>query len=820
MAERRRSMLIFLAALAAALQILAAPAAAREGQSRSSSDWPQFRGANVDGISVETGVFSGAVGLEVEWRVPLGSGYSSVSILDGLAVTMFDDGEAIIVVAFDAGTGEERWRTPIGSHYRGHDGSYDGPMSTPLVTEFTTVALGPDGRLVALRNEDGSVQWSTDLMESEGAPLPLYGFATSPILEGGNVVLQTGGTAGTVAGFDLDSGERRWAAGTDTVDYQNAIPWVRDGQRLILAAGFSKVMGIDPLSGALLWESDHGGGGARGVWSMVPVVAGPDRVFLAFKDTASALFRLDGPVADVVASPLWEERSIRNSYAVAVYNDGYIYAYSSRFLTCVDAATGQPMWKSRAPGDGFLILVDGHLVVQTKAGSLHVAKATPEGYQEVAGLDLFNELAWAPPSFADGSIFVRSLNELARVGVRAATTTPEDSVPARTGSGPDGVFGEFLRRVEAAADKDRLVDDFLAAQSSFPLIEGDSTVHFLYRGAAEDMAIAGDMVGARQESPMQRVPGTDLFYYSADLLPDARVNYLFIRDYEPILDPLNPRRTGTALFGDDMEMQAAGNRQELAMSWLAMPGWSRPAHLAEPPAGAPRGRLEEHSLRSEALDDERTLSVYLPAGYDGSEDRYPVVYLHGGYGALGRGEWPTSLDNLVGHTVEPVIVAFIDPPAGGIFDPRDAYGDFWAGELVPFMDRTFRTVANADGRAHAGAGLGAHDALYCSFKYPEMSSRIAIQSLAMVDYGRQPLVALIGQASERPLEIYMEWGVYDLQNPQEAWDARDFSRDMVEFLRGRGYTVDAREFSDGAGWSSWKYRNDLVLEHLYPLTAR
>jgi len=319
---------------------------------------------------------------------------------------------------------------------------------------------------------------------------------------------------------------------------------------------------------------------------------------------------------------------------------------------------------------------------------------------------------------------------------------------------------------------------------------------------------------------MERVQGTDLFYYSTDLLPDARVNYLFVRDYEFIVDPRNPRRTGTALLGDDMEPQAAGNREELEMSWLAMPGWRRPAHLAEPPPNAPRGRLEEHKLRSDALDGDRTLTVYLPAGYDSSEDRYPVVYLHGGYGALGRGEWPTSLDNLLGRTVEPVIVAFIDPPAGGIFDPRDAYSQFWAGELVPFVDRTYRTIADADGRAHAGAGQGAHDALYCAFKYPELSSKIAIQSLVLVEFGRRPLEALIGPASERPIDIYVEWGAYDLQNPQEAWDMPAMNREIVEFLRGHGYTVEAREFAAGSGWSSWKYRNDLVLEHLYPLNGR
>lgn len=64
-----------------------------------------------------------------------------------------------------------------------------------------------------------------------------------------------------------------------------------------------------------------------------------------------------------------EGRAIRNSYNIPVEFEGHLYTYSSRFLTCVDAETGEARWRSRTPGDGFLILVDGHLVIETKKGA-------------------------------------------------------------------------------------------------------------------------------------------------------------------------------------------------------------------------------------------------------------------------------------------------------------------------------------------------------------------------------------------------------------------------------------------------------------------
>ncbi|MEJ2246415.1 MAG: PQQ-binding-like beta-propeller repeat protein, partial [Acidobacteriota bacterium] len=335
------------------------------------SDWPQFRGRNVDGI-VNEKVFEQdrPVILDLNWKVKLGSGYSGISIKKDLAVTMFDDGEFNVIAGFNAVTGQELWRFPVSPKYQGHDGSFDGPLSTPLIYNNHTIALGPSGRLFALNNLDGTLVWSTDLVKDHGAVPPRYGFATSPIVEEGTIVLQIGSKNGAIAGFDPETGKRRWITGNDFVDYQNAVPIARNGDRFVLSAGAEAIMGINPSSGDVLWRYDHGGGGSRGIWCMVPVPAGPDHVFLAYKNDSSALIELDGRDTNVTGRQVWEERTIRNSYNVAVYHEGYLYAYSSRFLTCVDMATGKAMWKSRQPGDGFLILVDGHLVILTKEGSL------------------------------------------------------------------------------------------------------------------------------------------------------------------------------------------------------------------------------------------------------------------------------------------------------------------------------------------------------------------------------------------------------------------------------------------------------------------
>ena len=800
------------------LSLTAWPQGARAQAQQDGTGWPQFRGHNVDGISTERAVFSNPpeFSLEIAWKKSIGSGYSGIAIANGLGVTMFEAGEASVVVAFDAVTGEEQWRFEIGPRHQGLNGSYDGPISTPLIIGNIVVALDPWGRLVGLDVLAGELVWSIDLPKELESKRPLYGYSTSPILFDGTVVVQIGSPDAAVAGLDPETGKRLWTAGDDEIGYQSPVALTTNGRRQAIAAGQKKLMSIDPSTGRLLWEYDHGGGGIIGAASLVPVAAGQDRLFLANKDQSSKLVELTEDANGVVAHEKWQNRTIRNSYTVPLYHDGYVYGFSSRFLTCVDAATGQAAWKSRPPGDGFVILVDGHLVILTKNGSVHVARASPESYQEVASLQLFEDLAWTPPAFADGHIYVRSLGELARVDIRPMTILAKAEAAPKDMAPPQERFQQFLvdvAKMERPEDKRAVVDRFLDSIEQFPFIEGENRVHFIYRGPGEDLAIGGDMVGSRQESPMARVKGTDLFYYSTELEPDARVNYLFIRDYEEITDTRNPRSTTTGIYGPDMELTGSDDNP-MAMSWVAMPRWQAPSHLAEPPADASRGRIVTHELESKVYEESHKVHIYLPAGYEEANTRYPVAYYHSGRGALERGEVPKSLDNLLGKKVAPFVAVFIERDSE--FFPTK-YVDMWADEVVPFIDGNYRTIATPEGRANIAGGFAGFHALYLTVKRPGIVGKVAVQSVAFLDFQLVPFEGLVRTAAEQPLDIYIEWGTHDMQNPQEAWDIRDADRKLVEFLTSRGYSVAGGEVHDGTGWSSWKNRTDRVLESLFPL---
>lgn len=777
-----------------------------------SADWPQIRGPQADGVGVDDGALSDrdAVAFDVVWSVPIGSGYSGVVVGGGRAVTMARDGERDVMLAFDAATGKRLWRVDVEPTYAGHDGSHDGPIATPVIAGDLVVGLGARGRMLAVRAASGEIVWETNLAEDHGAPEPFYGFCTSPILVDGVLAVMLGAEGAAVAGFDPATGEKLWAGGTTQVAYQTP-SMVADGDRhLVLAAGMDKLLALDAADGTLVWEYEHGGNGGRGAASLTAVPVGDRRLFLAHKDDASTVVEWRPGDEAAEFETLWEDRSIRNSYNIAVQRDGWIYAFSSRFLTAVDATTGTAAWRSREPGDGFLSLVGDHLVVATKDGSLHLVEATPEAYREVAAVPLAVDQVWTFPAWADGAVFVRGLGGLARVDVvegaaRLLADDDEAELP------PGSAFGRFLAEAHAADDPAAVVDRFMEAQSSFPIVE-PGWVHFVYRGDANDVGIGGDPFGARQDRPMHRLQGTDFFWRSARLAPDGRVEYVFVPDFgAAVPDPRNDRPTVvSSVYGPDMEMPRGA--PGLTMSWVAGPEWRPPTHLGEPDPSR-LGTVESREIHVEGLDAPLALEAWLPPGYADGDERYPVLYVFGGSQAREAGRFDTMLANLSGSAMRPAIAVFVGIP---VPDAGSA-ADLFAETVVPFVDETWRTIAERDARAVWGSSFGGFGAMVAAMKHPETVSRIGVQSLAMLDMMEAQLMPLVPEdGAAADLAVVMEWSGYELRNPHENWDMGDVNRRFAETLRARGFAVEAREVGESTGWTGWRNRADDVLPELVP----
>jgi Putative esterase len=161
------------------------------------------------------------------------------------------------------------------------------------------------------------------------------------------------------------------------------------------------------------------------------------------------------------------------------------------------------------------------------------------------------------------------------------------------------------------------------------------------------------------------------------------------------------------------------------------------------------GQLEEHVITSELLRDnplgdpnERPLWVYLPPGYDDNPDRrYPTVYVIQGYtghvtmwrnrapfrqpftetadAVFARGDAPPALVVYVDAWTSYGGSQFVDSPGTG------RYHSYLCDEVVPWVDRWYRTLAEPSHRAIMGKSSGGFGAMITPMLRPDLFGALA-----------------------------------------------------------------------------------------------
>jgi len=746
-----------------------------------------------------------AVGLRPAWTADLGAAYSRIAADGVTVVTQFSDGEHDYVVALAAADGAERWRHALGPVYRGHDGSEDGPISTPLIGTDVVVALDPRGKLVALDLASGEQRWTTDLVGELGAELPEYGFTTSPVLEGDILILQVGGSeARNLCGFDAATGDLLWAQGEGEAAYQSPVVLDLAGRRQVIVLNDSELQGVAPEDGELLWSHSLGAGNSAATGSAGAI---DEERFFCYVSGRLAVFALAATGDGYAVEELYRTRELGNTYAKPVHHEGFLYGFKSSFLTCVDVDSGRRVWKSRPPGGRGLVLVDDRLIVFGADGVVAVVRATPEGYLEESRALALEHSGHAWPTFADGRVYVRNSKQLTSLELVVRGEAIADAAVELDDTSGESAFGAFLVEVESAADPRASAEAFLDAQASFPILEGN-TVHFVYRGVVEDVAVLGSMTGGSASDPLTRVAGTDLYYRSYPIEPGARWEYSFQVNYDQVLpDPLNTHT-------------APGHRGPV--SEVLTPGHERAAHLDEPTG--PRGRLDSFQFKSEQLENERQIQVYLPPGYDldgQQESSYPVLLVHYGPDWIEKGLMLNSLDNLIGKTVRPVVVVFIAPleewwfEAGG--SHTEEYVAMLATELVPELEARYRLSSSPADRGLAGIRGFGLSAAYGVVAHPDVFGKAAVQSASLEDVTRHALFARLDASPPGDALFYVDWNRYESFDADSGYDFGAYAATLTSALTAAGCRVTGGEALDGHGWGSWRSRTDDVLVALFPL---
>src|SRR5436190_584330 len=248
---------------------------------------------------------------------------------------------------------------------------------------------------------------------------------------------------------------------------------------------------------------------------------------------------------------------------------------------------------------------------------------------------------------------------------------------------------------------------------------------------AKEVTVIGEIDG--KDHPMTKGENGIWTATIGPLAPDV-YNYQFRVDGIVTMDPANPSvKLGFGAFPPASMVEIPGDDFDDARD-------------------VPHGTVRMETYHSKTLGVPRTLWVYTPPGYERGTTRYPVFYLLHGSGNIdsswmltGRANYimdnliaegktkPMILVNPLGYARQgvglgPEATAATPPAGGGGGAGGGVFGKDLIEDVIPFVEKTFRTLPGADNRALGGLSMGGGQTVAVGFSHPELFHSLVIMS--------------------------------------------------------------------------------------------
>jgi outer membrane protein assembly factor BamB len=384
------------------------------------NSWTNYRGVNRDGRYDEQKILTTwpADGLKPVWKQPVGGGYASFVIAENVAFTIEQRRNQEVVAAYDIQTGRELWTYGWDANFVESMGG-DGPRATPTWDEGKIYALGATGELHCVDARTGKKSWSKNILSDNGASNLQWGMSASPLIVDDKVIVQPGGKSGkSIVAYNKNTGAAVWRTLNDAQAYVSPMLATLANKRQVIAVTASRVVGLNPDDGALLWSYPWDTSGGINCSQAIPIDA--NRFFIsAGYGKGAALVEVKDNGGALAAQKVWENLNMKNKFNSSVIHNGYAYGLDEGIMACVDVATGERKWKGGRYGYGQVILAGDHLIVTSDTGDLALVKASPDSHQEVARFAALEGKTWNYPAIANGKLLVRNATHMACFNIAA-----------------------------------------------------------------------------------------------------------------------------------------------------------------------------------------------------------------------------------------------------------------------------------------------------------------------------------------------------------------------------------------------------------------
>lgn len=403
-----------------------------------SQEWTRFRGPNGSGISEATGIPLTWTENDYNWQVDLPVQGSSSPVLWGKKIFLTGDDANSgrrSILCLDVDTGRIQWQRDFvfESYYLHRDNDF--ASATPCVDQDGVIVVWSTPReiLMIALSLDGEEMWRRDLGPFRG----LHGSASSPIIADGLVLLANDqlkperfsfylsdetevnpGKSFLIA-LDRKTGETRWKIARKSELAGYATPCIRRvGERpeAIFTSTAHGITAVDLQSGRISWEIDQ-------IWDD-RTVSSPqlynELVFGSFGQGLSGQRlvavrpRKEGGAEGELVYDVTKSVPLVPCFVV---KDDLLFLWAdSGVVTCLEAPTGEVLWRERIEGDFYSSPVwsEGRLYGISKRGDVVILAADRE-FEELGRVAL-GEKTFATPAIADGVMYLRTQTRLLSLG--------------------------------------------------------------------------------------------------------------------------------------------------------------------------------------------------------------------------------------------------------------------------------------------------------------------------------------------------------------------------------------------------------------------
>jgi len=384
------------------------------------SDWLEWGGADRD--FTVSGQLPPAgwpeSGPKQLWRKPLGDGYSAILSENGVLYTMYRSGTDFeAVIALQAETGKVIWEyeqtAALWPDYNAQFGK--GPHTTPIISGDNIYAIGVRGEVVALEKKTGKKIWSRKTWQELGAEPPGRGYASSPMVYDGRLIVPVGGKEQTLVAMDLASGKTVWKSGSYTNAFASPILINVDGQDQIVMFVQGTIVGFDARTGIELWS--HGHRTKYEINASTPVWSKGNLLFMSSAyDTGGRMIRLSLKDGATQVEELWFERKFQVHHGSVVRIGDMLYGshgdFGPAFLTSIDAGTVKIHSRQRGFGKTNLLAVGNQILLLDDDGTLAIANPDGDSLRIQASAQIFDSRTWTVPTLDGTRLYIRDQKEI------------------------------------------------------------------------------------------------------------------------------------------------------------------------------------------------------------------------------------------------------------------------------------------------------------------------------------------------------------------------------------------------------------------------